>query len=485
MDNNFNENNNTINSNSSYSYNNTNQQNGTANGWSAQAASQTQQTNGNGYNPYMNNTAYNNPNAAYNAYEAPKKKKKERVKRERGKSGFGIKLAKCVAIALVFGLVAGTAFEGTSYFWGGVLGTNETHTEVTLNKTDNTSVQTTSTSTSDNGNLTIMDVSGIVKDVMPSIVSITNMSEVQYQNWFGQTQTQQSESCGSGIIVSQDDTYIYIATNNHVVTGAETITVQFSDDTTVSAEVKGTDSGSDLAVVAVKISDLSSDTLSTIKVATLGSSDSLQVGESAIAIGNALGYGQSVTTGVISALNREVTISDETTGATTTNELIQTDAAINPGNSGGALLNIKGEVIGINSVKYSSTTVEGMGYAIPIDTASPIIEKLINREPVDSTKSAYLGISGVDVSSSVAQTYNMPEGVYLYDVDAGSAAANAGLTAGDIITSFNGSKINSTAGLESEMAYCAAGDEVEVVFQRQNNGTYEEQTVTVTLGSKN
>lgn len=231
-----------------------------------------------------------------------------------------------------------------------------------------------------------------------------------------------------------------------MVSGAQSITVQFSDDSTVAAEVKGTDAGSDLAVVAVPISDISADTLSTIKVATLGNSDDLSVGQAAVAIGNALGYGQSVTTGVISALNREVSVENED-GSTTTNELIQTDAAINPGNSGGALLNAKGEVIGISSVKYSDTSVEGMGYAIPINTASPIIEKLINREQVDESRSAYLGISGVDVSSTVAQTYNMPEGIYLYQVKEGSPAEQAGLQAGDIITSFDGSKVSSTTEL--------------------------------------
>jgi serine protease Do len=322
---------------------------------------------------------------------------------------------------------------------------------------------------------------------MPSIVAITNMSETQVQNWFGQLQNYQSKSAGSGIIVSQDDKNLYIATNNHVVADSKSITVQFCDLSTVTAEVKGTDAGDDLAVVAVKLSDIKGDTAGKIKVATVGNSDDLKAGQAAVAIGNALGYGQSVTTGVISAVNRDVSVKDDTSGASTTSKLIQTDAAINPGNSGGALLNLSGEVIGINSIKYSDTSVEGMGYAIPINTATPIIEKLINREVVKSSDTAYLGISGVDVSSSVASTYNMPEGIYIYQVVDGSAAANAGLAKGDVITAFDGTKVNSTAELEEQMKYYATGTKVDVTIQRPDNskdGKYKEQKVSVTLGSK-
>lgn len=280
------------------------------------------------------------------------------------KGGFGVKLAKCAAIALVFGLISGSVFAGTNQLLGTKWSNSESaKTEASLNKSSSgDTVKAANTSSKAVTDLT--DVSDIADNVMPSIVAITNMSEKQVSTWYGYTASQPQESCGSGIIVSQDDQYIYVATNNHVVSGAQSITVQFSDDSTVAAEVKGTDAGSDLAVVAVPISDISADTLSTIKVATLGNSDDLSVGQAAVAIGNALGYGQSVTTGVISALNREVSVENED-GSTTTNELIQTDAAINPGNSGGALLNAKGEVIGISSVKYSDTSVEGMGLCYP------------------------------------------------------------------------------------------------------------------------
>ena len=480
MENNYNNN---FNSGSPYSYNQTNQQtgDGTNTSWSSQVNGNTSQGysqgtqygQGNAY--YSQGTQYGQGNAYYSQGTQPygqnqqKKKRKEKVKKEHGKGGFGVKLAKCAAIALVFGLISGSS--------------ESAKTEASLNK--NSSGDTVkAANTSSKAVTDLTDVSDIADNVMPSIVAITNMSEKQVSTWYGYTASQPQESCGSGIIVSQDDQYIYVATNNHVVSGAQSITVQFSDDSTVAAEVKGTDAGSDLAVVAVPISDISADTLSTIKVATLGNSDELSVGQAAVAIGNALGYGQSVTTGVISALNREVSVENDD-GSTTTNELIQTDAAINPGNSGGALLNAKGEVIGISSVKYSDTSVEGMGYAIPINTASPIIEKLINREQVDESRSAYLGISGVDVSSTVAQTYNMPEGIYLYQVKEGSPAEQAGLQAGDIITSFDGSKVSSTTELNDAIKYCAAGDSVEVVFERQTDGQYQEQTVTVTLGQKN
>lgn len=424
-------------------------------------------------------------NAAYGQNPSDKKAKKRREKRERKPGGFGMKLAKCAALALVFGLVSGTVFEGVHLASGQIFGSSDSTVAATgsvLTQSDsNSKIEATGTASS----YVASDVSDIVEAAMPSIVSITNVSESQYQSFFGGTQTQQSTSCGSGIIVSQDADNLYIATNNHVVEGADSLTVAFSDNTTVSAEIKGTDPSTDLAVIRVALSSIDSDTLNTIKVATLGNSDDLKAGQAAIAIGNALGYGQSVTTGVISALNREVTVSDSGSNTNYTAELIQTSAAINPGNSGGALLNAAGEVIGINSVKYADTEVEGIGYAIPISTAMPIIEDLITKEKVDEADSAYLGIGGVDVTSDVAKTYNMPTGVYVAQVKENSAAEQAGIQKGDIITAFDGKDVSSMEDLSSKLQYYKAGTTVDVTIQRSSNGQYEEQTLSVTLGKKN
>ena len=435
--------------------------------------------NGN-YGTYGGNTGYQSNGTNGNAYGSnPKPEKK---KKERKLGGFGKQLAKCAALALVFGLVAGGVMTGVNYASGKVLGTtNAGNVQASLTTGDDSTVQPTAISSS----YVATDVSDIVDEVMPSIVAITNVSQTEYQSFWGQSKTYESTSCGSGIIVSQDKEYLYVATNNHVVEGANSLTVTFANDDTVSAEIKGTDPSTDLAVVKVALSSIKDDTMSAIKVATLGSSDTLKVGESCIAIGNALGYGQSVTTGVISALNREVSVSDSSSSTNYTAELVQTDAAINPGNSGGALLNTAGEVIGINSVKYSDTSVEGIGYAIPMDTAKPIIEELITNEKVDESNSAYLGIAGVDVTSDVAKTYNMPTGVYVAQVMEGAAAEQAGIQKGDIITKFDGKDVTSMEKLSYNMQYYAAGTTVDVVIERSSNGQYEEQTISVTLGKKN
>ena len=359
---------------------------------------------------------------------------------------------------------------------------NNSKAQTSDTKSVSTTKVTGTTTSTKSSTTTSSDISGIVDEVMPSIVAITNMTEVQYRDFFGRVQNYEGESAGSGIIISQDDQYLYIVTNNHVVSDATTLTVCFYDDQTVSAEVKGTDSSSDLAVVAVKLSDISSDTMKTIKVATVGDSDSIKVGDTAIAIGNALGYGQSVTTGVISALNRGVTLEDETSGETVTNGLIQTDAAINPGNSGGALLNENGEVIGINSVKYSSTEVEGIGYAIPMSVAKPIIESLIQDGKYTNENQAYLGIKGGDVSSEMV-AYGFPQGVYVSSVSAGSGAANAGLQEGDIITAVDSTKISSMTELQSALKSYKAGDKVTLTVARQSGRQYEESKVEVTLSS--
>ena len=408
--------------------------------------------------------SYNQAGSSYQHYETPKQKKKW----FHG-GGFKQKMVRCVALALVFGLVAGGVFVGTGYAGMKALGIdNNSKAQTSDTKSVSTTKVTGTTTSTKSGTTTSSDISGIVDEVMPSIVAITNMTEVQYRDFFGRVQNYEGES----------------VTNNHVVSDATTLTVCFYDDQTVSAEVKGTDSSSDLAVVAVKLSDISSDTMKTIKVATVGDSDSIKVGDTAIAIGNALGYGQSVTTGVISALNRGVTLEDETSGETVTNGLIQTDAAINPGNSGGALLNVEGQVIGINSAKYSDTAVEGMGYAIPMSKAEPIINDLINRKAVDESESAYLGISGADITEDVANTYNMPNGIYVTKVAEGSAAEKAGIQKGDILTEFDGKEVTSMENMQEILKYYKAGKKVKVKVQVADNGTYKEKELTVKLGKR-
>lgn len=426
----------------------------------------------------------------YRPYEEPPKPAKE-------KSGFGMKFAKCVALALVFGLVAGTAFAGTTRFFGMITGEDATsksdkealsggdlHISGETETADSLAAYKESgAEKSAEGGVT--DVSDVAEQSMPSIVSITTIARTQMPGFFfGRTEEYESEGCGSGIIVSQDEEFLYIATNNHVVEGAQTLTVLFDDGETANAKMKGTDPSSDLAVVSVALEEIKEETKKSIRVATFGDSSGLKIGQTAIAIGNALGYGQSVTTGVVSALDREVTVTNETDGSTITNELLQTSAAINPGNSGGALLNAKGEVIGITSVKYAQTSVEGMGYAIPSKMAMPIIRQLITREVVESAKSAYFGISGVDVTQSESDTYHMPQGIYITQVVEGSGAAEAGLMQGDIITRFDGRNVKSMEEVRSLMKYLPAGTEVEVTIQRAKNGTYEEHTLDVTMGKK-
>lgn len=314
---------------------------------------------------------------------------------------------------------------------------------------------------------------------MPSIVSITGKFETTSQSWFGQTQSSESEGVGSGIIIGKKDGKILIVTNNHVVADAKSLSVGFVDGKSASATIRGTDSDADLAVVEVDTKNMKSSTLKEIAVITLGDSSKLQTGERAIAIGNALGYGQSVTGGYISALNRQVQLTDKTM------TLIQTDAAINPGNSGGALLNSKGELIGINTVKYSSEDVEGMGYAIPINTARPIINKLIKNEATSESEQAYLGVSGQTIDSSMASQFDMPSGVYVQQVIKSSPAQKAGISAGDVIVSFNGSNVSTMDGLKEKISNLKAGKKVKVVVKRQNQmGTYEKKTLTVTLGKK-
>ena len=387
------------------------------------------------------------------------------------KKGYAKKVALVVGAAVLFGAVGGVTMQGTSYLTGKLLGKN-TKSTVGTTKTVSNAKLTTSTST------VTSDVSAIVENTLPSIVSITNMSVQEVQNFFGGISQQESESAGSGIIISQNDSELLVVTNNHVVEGSDTLTVTFNDGNSVEAQIKGTDSARDLAVVAVPLDKISDDTMNAIKVATLGDSDSLKVGEPAIAIGNALGYGQSVTTGIVSATGRTIDGFD--------GEYIQTDAAINPGNSGGALLNANGEVIGINSAKINSSAVEGMGFAIPISDASDVIQNLMNKETrskVSDEERGYLGIKGYDVSEEGAQMYNMPTGVYVKEVMSGGGSEKAGLTKGSIITGFEGSSISGMSSLQEQLQYYKAGEEVTLTVQiPDKNGEYTEKDIKVTLG---
>lgn len=446
-------------------------------------------------NAYQGSTQNTAPNAGQNMAAGstvyrqsymPNNVPQKKAHKEKKKGGFGKMLGKCAAIALVFGLISGTVFHGTGMIFDYASGKNGSTQGASAQQGNNGSSSEGNkvTATSTGVTAVVSDISDVVEEVMPAIVSITNLSVQQYQNWFGQTYTQEGTSAGSGIIVAQTDDMLYIATNNHVVEGATSLSVTFVDEQTVAAEIKGVDSSTDLAVIEIPISNISADTLSEIKVATLGNSDNLRMGEPAIAIGNALGYGQSVTTGVISALNREVSVTDSSNN-TITNSLIQTSAAINPGNSGGALLNISGEVIGINEVKYSDTDVEGMGFAIPMATAEPIINDLITREAVKESEAAFLGVYGQNVTESVSEAYNMPVGIYVAKVTSGSAAEKAGIRLGDIITDFDGRTVETMEALQERLQYYKAGTTVDITLQRVEGGQWVETVISVTLGKKN
>lgn len=382
-------------------------------------------------------------------------------------------VAKVAVYAAVFGLVGGVTFEGVNYTANRLTG--NTAVESTAAPDNKVKTTTTSTSSSDSSS---DGVSSVAANVLPSIVAIDVTVQEESQDVFGRSYSQEASGSGSGIIVAQDNDKLYVATNNHVVQNATSVSVKFNDDSVYKASVKGTDSDSDLAVVEISMKDLSSDTKNNIKVASLGDSTKVKIGQQAVAIGNALGYGTSVTVGYISAVDREVASEDVNM------KLLQTDAAINPGNSGGALVDDEGKVIGINSAKYSDTSVEGMGFAIPISTAVPIINDIIDAQQVSEDQQAYLGIRGTDVSEEISQYYNMPSGIYIGKVTKDSPAGKAGIKTGDIIVKFNGNETTTMDGLQERLGRCKAGDTVEVVVKRADNGEYKEVTLKVKLGKK-
>lgn len=412
---------------------------------------------------------------------------RETVQAPRKKNSWARKAAGITAAAVLFGTVAGGVMTGVNYVGARLTGLADITATAPAETEGTTTAQVPETSAaSNNGSTTavstVTDVSSIAEKAMPSLVAINDTMTVEQNNFFGMPQTYQAQSSGSGIIVGQNDTELLIATNNHVVSGATDMKVTFTDSTQVAAAVKGTDSATDLAIIAVKLSDIPSDTMSKIKVATLGNSDNVKVGQQVIAIGNALGYGQSLTVGYISALDREIT--DEN-GIQHT--YIQTDAAINPGNSGGALLDLNGNVIGINAAKNASTEVEGMGFAIPISKAQEILNNLMTkktREAVDESAQGYLGIQGTNIDANASKEYGMPVGIYVYKIVEGGAAANSDLKEKDIITKFDGQSVTNMEELKQMLSYYEGGSTVSLTVQSLVNGSYVEHEVQITLGTK-
>lgn len=394
----------------------------------------------------------------------PQESSKER------KNGTIGKVFATVALAIVFGLLASVVFQVSNRVIDNIFGgtKDKNHSGQVVNSTE----IATNSGTTVNSN-----VADVTDSVMPSVVSIVNLSVQEVQNFFfGGTTQYESQSSGSGIIIGQNEEELLLVTNNHVIAGSKTLTVTFRDGKSIEAQIKGTDTDLDLAILSVPLSSIESSTLEAIKVATLGDSDALRVGEPAIAIGNALGYGQSVTAGIVSALDR--TIEDYE------GKLIQTDAAINPGNSGGALLNANGEVIGINTAKVSAEQVEGVGYAIPISDVVDILNELMNKETrtkVPESARGAIGIKGITVAADMSQYYNMPEGVYVSEVIKGGAAEKAGLPVNSIIIKIDGNSVDSMEELQEELQYYRVGDKVELTIKVQERSGYVKEKVEVTL----
>lgn len=423
--------------------------------------------------------------SSYTHYDSSSVRNQEPPKK---KGGFFKTLVKCAVLAVVFGGVAAGSFMGVNYLGHQYFG-DAVSADLADSRDSNGQSEVANTTVS-NKKSDVYDVSDIVENCMPSVVSITNIGTTEFRTFFG-TYEQQSQSSGSGIIIGKNDDELLIVTNNHVISGAKELSVYFNSDgeaadeeNVISAKTKGTDASKDLAVISVKLSDLSDEIMSKIKVATIGDSKNLKVGEPVVAIGNAYGYGLSVTSGIVSALNREVAVNAD--GMTIKNKLIQVDAAINPGNSGGALLDSRGELIGINSVKFVSEDVEGMGYAIPISDVESIIGDLMNkvtRDKVEEASRGYLGVTCVDVTEDASQNYGMPIGVYIRSVVENSGADKAGLQNGDIITKLDGSSVTGFAQLQDQLQYYSAGETIPVTIQRVEGSGYVEKVIDVTLST--
>lgn len=404
---------------------------------------------------------------------------------------FAKKIGTLALSGLILGTTVGGAFTATTYLFSpNTAVTQQANSESKGSSSNLTTTLTNFTSDKSSTSTSGVTVEDIATKGLPSIVAITNKGVSEVMTMWGNMQ-QESESCGSGIIIGKSDTELLMATNYHVIENSNTLTVVFSYDESseepnaVEAYVKGYDSNRDLAVIAISLDNLTDDVLTQISVAAIGDSSSLHLGEQVVAIGNALGYGQSVTTGIVSALNRE--IATDESGNTDGNTYIQTDAAINPGNSGGALFNMNGELVGINTAKIASSEIEGMGYAIPISEVYDMLEEMMNEtvrtEIYSNQEKGYLGISGTDVTSDVSSTYGIPTGVYVYDVEDNGAAANAGIKKGDVIIKFDNKSVSSSSELQSLLSYYKAGETVTVTVQSQGNAGYEEKEIQVTLGA--
>lgn len=446
------------------------------------------------YEDQNNNYVYYQASPAAAPQPAAPVDNQGRKKKKGGAGRFFRKFFACAGMGLCFGLCAAAGFYAVGQSTGmfnqknaSVASTDESQSIDDLKAWVNDQLSKNVASgdsgvlTASTTGITTSDATDVVEKVMPAMVSVVN-NYTQTATYFGQPIEQDGTASGSGIIVGENDTELLIATNYHVIEDAKELLVHFIDDADVKAVVKGSDPDMDLAVIAVKLADMEQSTLDSVKIAKLGDSDSLKLGQSVIAIGNALGYGLSVTGGYVSALNREVELEDGSKGT-----FIQTDAAINPGNSGGALINMNGEVIGINSNKIGGTVVEGIGYAIPISAAEPILSDLMTyetREKVDDSQVGYLGIIPQSVTSDAAELYGMPEGVYISQVEDGTPAAEAGLLRGDIIQKLDNKKVSTADELREQLKYYSAGETIDVLVMRSIDGEYVERTVTVTLGER-
>ena len=439
------------------------------------------------YSSYAQQSSTAHTDAQGSSYKRQNEAAKQETVKSRKKGSAFKRIVGISAAALLFGTIAGGTMFGVNNLATNLMKTEEESTALSKKVPEVSSVELKEASkavtTANNSSPTLADVSPIAESAMPSVVAIKGTTSVETYSWFGEGQTYDTPSSGSGIIIGKNDTELLVVTNNHVVEDTKDLSVVFIDNEEVKASVKGRDSENDIAIIAVKLEDIKSETLEKIAVARMGDSDELKVGQGVVAIGNALGYGQSVTVGYVSAIDREVTTKDSSI-----KNLLQTDAAINPGNSGGALLNMSGEVIGINTAKYASTEVEGMGYAIPISKVKDIISELSSKETrsdkVDENNQGYLGIQGKNIGEDVAEAYDMPRGIYVYKIVENSLAADSDLREKDIITKVDSQSVKNMEELKDILSYYKSGEKVKLTVQRLKDSEYEEKEIEITLSDR-